>query len=92
MVAAGSSCGAVSLARFPFPRRGGFVRGGQHACGVAQLAWVAGDGALLSVGGADRTIMQWKVIFDDARESGNEGGKSCDDSGIEFDAGRIALV
>jgi hypothetical protein len=34
--------------------------------------------------------MQWRVLYDDIRESGDEGGLSCQDSVVEKDVGHEA--
>jgi hypothetical protein len=87
LVAGGSTCGSVTVAHNPYPSRAGFVQATGHAGSISALAWVAGDGSLLSVGAKDHALLQWKCVFDASRESGDEGGRSCEDSEIEIDGG-----
>lgn len=87
LLAAGSNAGSITIAHNPYPQRAGFLQSSAHAGYVSSMAWVAGDASLLSICTKDHTLMQWKCLYDCTRESGNEGGKSCDDSEIEIDGG-----
>ena len=87
LVAAGSNAGSITVAHNPYPHKAGFLQSAGHAGRISSLAWVAGDGALMSVGTKDHTLMQWKCLYDGTRESGDEGGRSCEESEIEIDGG-----
>ena len=91
MVASGSTAESIAVAHFPCFKRGGFVQGAGHASAVSQLSWLAGDGVVMSAGSKDRTLLQWKCVYDQTRDSGREGGHSCEDSEIEFDGGHQQL-
>jgi microtubule-associated protein-like 6 len=87
LVAAGNNAGGVTVAHNPYPRKAGFLHSSGHAGRISSLAWVAGDGALLSIGTKDHALLQWKCLYDNTRESGNEGGRSCEESEMEIDGG-----
>lgn len=87
LVGVGNTCGRLFVSHYPCPQRAGFASATGHAGPIAHVAWVAGDGTVLTIGRKDHTIMQWKCIFDNARESGDEGGLSCQDSGAEREVG-----
>ena len=87
LVAAGTTGGSVVVAHNPCPERAGFIRVSGHSGPVSQVAWLAGDHTILSIGQKDHCIMQWKCVFDSTRESGDEGGLSCEDSEVERDGG-----
>ena len=38
---------------------------------------------MLTIGAKDHMVMQWKCVYDAARESGDEGGLSCEDSDVD---------
>jgi hypothetical protein len=71
LAAVGNSSGNIYLAHNPCPGRAGFVEASGHAGAVKQLAWIAGDTNLISCGIDDHTLLQWKCIFDTAREVRN---------------------
>lgn len=87
LLAAGSNAGNITIGHNPYPKRSGFLQCSGHAGHISSVAWLAGDGALMSIGSRDHTLMQWKCIYDGTRESGDEGGRSCEDSDIEIDGG-----
>jgi len=87
LLAGGSNAGTLTVAHNPYPQKAGFLKSSGHAGRISSLAWVAGDGAILSIGTKDHTLMQWKCLYDNTRESGDEGGRSCDDSEMEIDGG-----
>lgn len=58
-----------------------------HAGPIANIGWLAGDGNLITIGRKDHAVLQWKCVYDEARESGDEGGLSCEDSAAERDVG-----
>jgi hypothetical protein len=87
LLAGGSNAGSLTVAHNPYPRKAGFVQCAGHAGRISSLAWVAGDGAILSIGTKDHTLMQWKCLYDNTRESGDEGARSCEDSEMEIDGG-----
>lgn len=87
LLASGNTAGRIYVVHNPCPEMSGFSGDRGHAGVVSNVAWLAGDGMLISVGAKDHTILQWKCQYDDVRESGDEGGLSCDDSEIERDGG-----
>lgn len=87
LLAAGSNAGTITIGHNPYPKRCGFLQCSGHAGQISSVAWLAGDGALMTIGSKDHTLMQWKCIYDGTRESGDEGGRSCEDSDIEIDGG-----
>jgi len=92
LLAAGNSAGNVYLAHYPCPDRAGFLKCSGHAGPVNHLAWVAGDTYLLSCGSNDHMVLQWKCVFETTRESGDEGGKSCQDSEVDADGGHQPVL
>lgn len=87
LLACGTNAGRLFISHFPCPEKTGFVSDAAHSGPISQVTWAAGDGTLLSTGSRDHTILQWRCVYDDARESGDEGGLSCDDSEEDRDAG-----
>jgi microtubule-associated protein-like 6 len=87
LVAAGTTGGTVVVAHSPCPERPGFISARGHSGPISQVSWLAGDHSLITIGQKDHCILQWKCIFDTTRESGDEGGISCEDSEVERDAG-----
>jgi WD40 repeat protein len=83
----GNTAGSIYIAHSPCPERAGFLKCSGHAGPISQLSWMAGDATLISTGLCDHTILQWKCVFDTTRESGDECGKSGDDSEIDIDNG-----
>ena len=88
LVAAGTSSGKVVIAHSPCPGRPGFISASGHSGPISQVGWLAGDHTIITLGQKDHCILQWKCVFDSTRESGDEGGLSCEDSEVERDAGR----
>ena len=87
LLAVGNTGGKIQVVHNPCQDKAGFVANAGHAGPISQVAWVAGDGKLLTSGIKDHVVMQWKCIYDQTRESGNEGGLSCDDSQVDMDCG-----
>ena len=87
MTACGNSAGRIFLTYYPCQKRAGFVGSAAHAGPISQIGWLAGDRMLVSIGAKDHAIMQWKCIYDDPKDSGDEGGLSCDDSDVERTGG-----
>ena len=83
MVACGNTNGRLYVSHSPCVDSVGFVDNNGHAGNVSRICWSAGDTYILTIGSNDHTIMQWKCVYDNARESGEEGGLSCEDSEIE---------
>ena len=91
LLASGNTAGRLYVVHNPCQDLAGFVGDAGHAGSVSQVAWTAGDSGLISIGMKDHAVMQWKLIYDNARESGDEGGLSCDDSELERDGGNGTL-
>lgn len=91
LLACGNTDGRIFLVHNPCPDISGFVGDNGHAGPVSQIAWIAGDTSIISIGAKDHSICQWRLIYDNNRESGDEGGISCDDSEIERDGGNDQL-
>lgn len=91
VLASGNTDGRIFLVHNPCQELAGFVGDAGHAGPIAGLHWLAGDSALISIGSKDHTILQWKCLYDTARESGDEGGISCDDSELDRDGGNEEL-
>lgn len=87
LLACGTNAGRLFISHFPCPEKSGFISDAAHSGPISQVSWAAGDGTVLSTGSRDHAILQWKCVYDDSRESGDEGGMSCDDSEEERDAG-----
>lgn len=87
LLATGNSAGRLYLVHNPCQSLAGFVGDNGHAGAISQVGWIAGDSAVISIGAKDNAIFQWKCVYDVSRESGDEGGLSCDDSEIERDCG-----
>jgi len=83
LLACGSTSGRLFLSHNPCIRDAGFSDQHGHAGPISRIGWSAGDSFVVTVGSSDNCIMQWKCVYDDAKESGDEGGRSCDDSDVE---------
>lgn len=88
LTAMGDNAGRLVVAHNPCPLRPRFLSSTGHAGPISAIGWSAGDGRVFTLGAKDHVILQWKVVYDEARESGDEGGKSCEDSEVEKDGGR----
>ena len=87
LIAGGDNSGRLTIAHNPCPTRAGFIGSLGHAGPISQVAWLAGDGTIVTTGNKDHCVLQWKCMFDGTKESGDEGGASCNDSEVERDAG-----
>lgn len=87
LLASGNTGGRLTIVHNPCPYRAGLVSSSGHAGKISQVAWMAGDGTIITTGSKDHCIFQWKVVFDETRESGDEGGVDCEDSEVERDGG-----
>jgi len=87
MLAAGTSAGKLVLTHNPCPARAGYVGSAGHAGPISQVSWLAGDGTIMTTGAKDQCIFQWKCVFDQIKESGDEKDASGNDSEIERDGG-----
>lgn len=83
----GNSDGRLFVTHYPAQDRVPFVDVCAHAGPVSRVAWGAGDAYMVSTGQVDHAVLKWRVVYDDGRESGTEGGLSCEDSGVERDGG-----
>ena len=88
LIAVGDNAGRLVVAHNPCAHRPRFLSATGHAGPISAIGWTAGDGRVFTLGAKDHVILQWKVVYDEARESGDEGGKSCEDSEVEKDGGR----
>ena len=86
-MASGNSAGRLYIVHNPCQARPGFISVLGHAGPICNVSWAAGDGTIYTIGAKDHTILQWKCVYDGAKESGDEGGLSCEDSEVERDAG-----
>ena len=66
----GDTAGKVRLYRFPsLDPQSKYLEGAGHASHVTCVRWSADDQFVLSTGGVDRTVMQWRVRqWEDADE------------------------
>ena len=87
LLAAGTTGGTIVVAHNPCPERPGYIRVSGHSGPISQVGWLAGDHTIISIGQKDHCILQWKCVFDTTRESGDEGGLSCEDSEVDRDGG-----
>jgi microtubule-associated protein-like 6 len=87
LFAAGNTSGRLFVVHNPCQGLAGFVGDNAHAGPISQIGWIAGDGTVVTTGSRDNSIMQWRCVYDMSRESGDEGGLSCEDSEVERDAG-----
>jgi WD40 repeat protein len=92
LLASGNTDGRIFVVHNPCQDIAGFVGDNGHAGPVSQVAWIAGDTSIISIGAKDHSICQWRLVYDNNRESGDEGGISCDDSEIERDGGNDQLI
>ena len=88
LLACGNTSGRIFLSHNPCINEAGYVDDFSHSGNVSRVSWTSGDSYLISIGSTDHTIMQWKCLYDNARESGEEGGLSCDDSDLETIGGK----
>eukprot|EP00928_Gymnodinium_smaydae_P010876 TRINITY_DN14099_c0_g1_i1.p1 TRINITY_DN14099_c0_g1~~TRINITY_DN14099_c0_g1_i1.p1 ORF type:complete len:1642 (-),score=267.49 TRINITY_DN14099_c0_g1_i1:43-4968(-) len=64
LCAFGDKLGRVSLSRFPAPQQETRTKAYQaHASQITGVRWLAGGAALLTAGGADGTLLQWRLRF-----------------------------
>ena len=79
LLATGDDFGLVKLFRFPASRRGAkFRKYNGHSAHVTNVCW-SGDGSyLLSIGGGDHGLFQWK-LYDAETAEGDEGDDADDD-------------
>jgi len=62
LIATGDDLGKVNLFRYPTVKEGAkFVKGVGHSSHVTKVRWNAKDTHILSTGGNDTTVMQWKL-------------------------------
>jgi WD40 repeat protein len=87
LLATGNTGGRVYITHYPCQSQAGFSSAGGHAGPVSKLCWLPGDSSVVSIGQKDYSIFQWKVLYADSKESGDEGGLSCDDSAAENEVG-----
>eukprot|EP01038_Epipyxis_sp_PR26KG_P009724 gene9724-13087_t len=96
LVCAGTRAGSIHLGYYPFVNKKGFIRALAHTGPVSQLAWIAGDGSLVSIGSKDHTIMQWKCVYENSRELVDETQtthmQQDIDSEVEIDGGHQKMV
>lgn len=92
LLACGNTAGRLFVVHNPCQDLSGFIGDCAHAGPIAQVAWTAGDTGLVSIGSKDHAILLWKIVYDNARESGDDGGLSCDDSELERDGGNGSLI
>lgn len=89
LVAAATNCGRIVIGYNPCFDISGCVTSLGHSGPVSQIGWIAGDSSIISVGQRDHAVFQWKVVYHDTRESGDEGGLSGEDSISKYDGGRL---
>ena len=80
LLAAGTNGGRIVVAQNPFPSsNGGSIQSLGHAGPISAVSWIAGDGGVVSIGKNDHAIFQWKIVYNDFRESGDEITATQDD-------------
>ncbi len=91
LLAVADSLGRVKVYHTPSyePGHGHSMHRG-HRGGVGNVRWAAEDSHLITVGGDDRCVFQWKVLSNDAVQEGDMAGDSGDDSEVERDTGLSA--
>ena len=77
LLCAGTNAGRISLTHNPCNILTGSVNAMGHSGPVSQIVWMAGDEGLITIGRKDHTILQWKLIYNNEMESGDEGGGEC---------------
>lgn len=79
VIVTGDTYGRVSLRRFPCVESGAAAKHHYgHASAVRNVAFSPGDRYVVSVGGADRCIFQWKHVADDAEDEAEEFTRDLD--------------
>jgi len=89
VVAVGDSFGRIKLFNAPTYEQGhgsALYRG--HTGAIGRLRWAAEDNHLITVGGADRCVFQWRRLPDRSEQEGDPAGDSGDDSALERDCGQ----
>eukprot|EP00606_Chrysophyceae_sp_TOSAG23-5_P001243 GSChrysophyteH2.ASY1.ANO1.529.1 assembled CDS len=86
LLAGGTTSGRLVVTHNPCPARAGFIGSLGHAGPISQVGWLAGDGNIISIGAKDHCVLQWKCVFDETKESGDEKGGG-EDSEVERDGG-----
>lgn len=90
LLAVGDSFGRLRLYNYPLAEENaGFRRSRGHGPEVRGLVWSRDDGLLLSVGGKDMCVMQWRHVADATPESGDEAKEEDDLATIEVDGGLL---
>jgi microtubule-associated protein-like 6 len=80
LVAVGDSFGRLRLYHYPLVDEAASSRTSRaHGPEIRRVLWAKEDKALLTVGGRDLCVMQWRVGVDRAVESGDEGGADEED-------------
>lgn len=96
LCASGDDFGTVKLFRFPTIREGARCRRyGGHSAHVTNVKFTAGGGKLMTTGGADRALFQWRLVdgdvIDDV-ERGDGGGGDSVSEGSDSDLSDVAEV
>ena len=74
VLAKGDDGGGVSLAHFPWTsQEAGVVRGHGHGTHVSKVRFTADDNRLITMGGFNRSVLQYRVVPTGADENGISG-------------------
>ncbi|TYZ57872.1 hypothetical protein PybrP1_010272 [[Pythium] brassicae (nom. inval.)] len=80
LLATADDFGLVKLFRYPcVARHAGALEHRGHASHVTNVRWSAGDAYVVSVGGNDRCVMEWKVVRDLVSAAGSATAETSDD-------------
>ena len=82
VIATGDDFGGVKLFRFPCLKGGSFQRFVGHSSHVTNVKFINDDSKLISVGGNDKSVFQWKI--DGAEEEELEYVGEEDDEGFRY--------
>ena len=79
VVVTGDDYGRVSIRRFPCVESGAASKHHYgHSAPIKNVGFSPGDRYVISVGGADRCVFQWKHVADDAEDEAEEFTKDLD--------------
>lgn len=74
LLATGNDLGKVNLFNYPCLEKGAkMIEGKGHSSHVTNVRWTYDDKFVISTGGEDQCVMQWKVEV--SRKGGREKGK-----------------
>ena len=86
LLAVGDEFGRVRLYNYPcIDTSAVFKQYRGHSSHITKVRWTGGDSHLLTVGGHDRSVFQWKHVVDDVGEEDSKQAQMAGESGEDSD-------